>query len=174
MTCCCCLSVIDLPSLHYRWYVTNSSVAHIDTAMGVAHALSLGTTDIVVEDTRLSGHEQRSTMHVVIPGKLCLYLVPVTNGSIPVEGVASITSSEVWYVFPGQEYMINIKVLTEGPDVNEILITEVGDDFFFSSEAYVYFSFRLYVSTICNFRAVCLWRTWVISRISTCILVCIM
>ncbi|XP_074574231.1 nuclear pore complex protein GP210 [Curcuma longa] len=117
-------TVIDLPSLHHRWYVTNSSVAHIDPAMGVADALSLGTTDIVVEDTRLSGHEQRSTMHVVIPDKLCLYLVPVTNGSIPAEGVVSISSSDVWYVFPGQEYMINIKVLTGGPDVNEILITE--------------------------------------------------
>ncbi|XP_065001003.1 nuclear pore complex protein GP210-like isoform X1 [Musa acuminata AAA Group] len=116
--------VVDLPSPHHRWYVTNSSVAHVDIMMGVVHALNLGITDIIVEDTRVSGHAQTSTMHIVIPDKLCLYIVPVTNDSTPLEGMAPISSSDVWYVFPGQEYIVHIKVFSKGPDANEILVTE--------------------------------------------------
>lgn len=123
--CCCYLAVVDLPSPHHRWYVTNSSVAHVDIMMGVVHALNLGITDIIVEDTRVSGHAQTSTMHIVIPDKLCLYIVPVTNDSTPLEGMAPISSSDVWYVFPGQEYIVHIKVFSKGPDANGILVTEV-------------------------------------------------
>ncbi|WOL18742.1 nuclear pore complex protein [Canna indica] len=119
--------VIGLPSPHHKWYAKNSSVAHVDSMMGVAHAVNLGITDVVVEDTRVSGHFQTSSMHVVVPDKLCLYLVPVTNSSVPLEGMTPISSSDVWYVFPGQEYMINIKVFSKGPDANEILVTEEND-----------------------------------------------
>lgn len=132
--CCYCLPVIDLPSPHHKWYATNSSVVRMDSMLGVAHALNFGVTDIVVEDTRLSGHLQTSTMHVVRPDKLCLYLIPVTNGSIPIESIIPLSSSDVWYVFPGQEYMINVKVFSKGPDANEILVTEVWISIFLSYE----------------------------------------
>lgn len=93
--------------------------------MGIAHALNLGITNIIVEDSRVSDHVQISSFHVVTPDKLCLYMVPVTNASAPLDGVAPIPSSVVWYVFPGQEYIIDIKVFAEGPDGNQIHITEV-------------------------------------------------
>lgn len=117
--------VIDLPSRHHRWYVTNSSVAWIDGVMGTTHALNLGFTDIIVEDIRVSGHIQTSSMHVVIPHKLSLYLVPVTNASIPLQGITPIPASNIWYVFPGQEYAISVKAFADESDANEIHITEV-------------------------------------------------
>ncbi|XP_008807451.2 LOW QUALITY PROTEIN: nuclear pore complex protein GP210 [Phoenix dactylifera] len=119
--------VIELPSPHHRWYVTNSSVARVDSMMGIAHALNLGITNIIVEDSRVSGHVQISSFHVVTPDKLCLYMVPVTNASDPLVGAAPIPSSVVWYVFPGQEYIIDIRVFAEGADGNQIHITENND-----------------------------------------------
>ncbi|XP_020089259.1 nuclear pore complex protein GP210 isoform X4 [Ananas comosus] len=118
------VKVIDLPSRHHRWYVTNSSVAWIDGVMGTTHALNLGFTDIIVEDIRVSGHIQTSSMHVVIPHKLSLYLVPVTNASIPLQGITPIPASNIWYVFPGQEYAISVKAFADESDANEIHITE--------------------------------------------------
>ncbi|MQM21249.1 hypothetical protein Taro_054286 [Colocasia esculenta] len=54
---------VDLPSPFHRWSVSNSTVAQVDSLMGLARALKLGTTIITVEDTRVVGHTQMSTMH---------------------------------------------------------------------------------------------------------------
>ena len=118
-------TVITLPSPHHRWSATNSTVAQVHGEMGIAYALNLGITDIVVEDTRLSGHVQTSCMHVVVPDKLVLYLVPLAITSYLPEGEKTIPSSVIWYVFPGQEYIIHMRVFSHGPDVKEIYITEV-------------------------------------------------
>ena len=93
--------------------------------MGVVHALSLGFTNVVVEDTRVSGHQQVSSVHVVIPRTLFLYLVPVMDDSDYLHGITTIPSSEVWYVFPGKIYMVLAKAFADGFDTREIFITEV-------------------------------------------------
>lgn len=119
------LLVVNLPSQYHLWHVKNSSVAQVDSSLGVVHALSLGFTDVVVEDTRVSGHQQVSSLRVVIPRTLFLYLVPVMDDSDHFHGITSIPSSEVWYVFPGQKYMVLVKAFAEGFDAREIFITEV-------------------------------------------------
>jgi nuclear pore complex protein Nup210 len=119
------LLVVNLPSQYHLWHVKNSSVAQVDSSLGVVHTLSLGFTDVVVEDTRVSGHQQVSSLRVVIPRTLFLYLVPVMDDSGHFHGITSIPSSEVWYVFPGQKYMVLAKAFAEGFDAREIFITEV-------------------------------------------------
>ena len=130
--------VIDLPSKYHRWSVVNSSVAQVDSEMGIASALNLGNTNVVVEDTRLSGHVQTSSLHVVIPDKMSLYLLPITNVS-NLAGKIGLTSSIVLYVFPGQEYIIHVKVVSQGPDAKELFITEVYSliDFCVCTRAYI-------------------------------------
>ncbi|KAJ0969107.1 hypothetical protein J5N97_021984 [Dioscorea zingiberensis] len=120
------LQGINLPSTYHRWSVTNSSVAQVDSAQGIASALNLGITNVIVEDTRLSGHVQLSSLHVVIPHKMNLYLLPITDVSI-LAGKIEPTSSVVWYVFPGQEYIIHVKVFSREPDTEELYITESND-----------------------------------------------
>ncbi|PKA56686.1 hypothetical protein AXF42_Ash012816 [Apostasia shenzhenica] len=119
--------VIKLPSPHHRWSVLNSSVAQVDSLVGTVHALHLGITSIIVEDTRVSGHVQASTLHVLLPDKLSLYLLPVTHSFDSMEGMDPVSSSFPWFVFPGQKYIIIMKVFSEGPDEKEILITENTD-----------------------------------------------
>lgn len=104
------LQVIELPSPHHQWSVLNCSVARVDSLMGTIHSLHLGMTHVVVEDTRVSGHIQTSALHVVLPENLLLYLVPVTIYFDLVEGVDPIPSLDAWYVFPGQLYIIYMKV----------------------------------------------------------------
>ncbi|KAK3132641.1 hypothetical protein QOZ80_6AG0525560 [Eleusine coracana subsp. coracana] len=92
--------------------------------MGTLRALSLGFTEVVVEDTRVSGHEQVSSVHVVIPRTLFLYLIPIMDDSAHLHGTTHIPSSKVWYVFPGQKYKVLAKAFAEGFDAREISITE--------------------------------------------------
>lgn len=119
--------VVDLPSPHHQWSVTNSSVADVEFAKGWVYALELGITSIVVEDTRLSGHVQTSSLHVVFPDRLSLYLLPLSRGFNLPEETKPVPSSVVWYVFPGQVYIIHMKAFSQGPDANEIYITENND-----------------------------------------------
>ncbi|KAG8050281.1 hypothetical protein GUJ93_ZPchr0009g538 [Zizania palustris] len=119
--------VVNLPSQYHHWHATNSSVAQVDSSLGVLHALNLGFTNIIVEDTRISGHAQVSSLHVVIPQTLFVYLVPVMDDSIHLHGIASIPSSEVWYVFPGRQYMVLVKAFAEGFDFKEMFITEENE-----------------------------------------------
>ncbi|XP_072999237.1 nuclear pore complex protein GP210 [Typha latifolia] len=121
------VQAIDLPSQHHRWQVTNSSVAWVDSTLGTAHTLEVGVTNVVVEDTRVSGHIQTSSLHVVIPKILCLSLVPLANASIHLEGITPIPPSVMWYVFPGQEYLIHVKAFADELEENEIQITENND-----------------------------------------------
>lgn len=119
-------AVVSLPSPYYRWSVLNSSVAHVDPMLGVTHALSLGTTTITIEDTRVAGHKQGSSIHVVIPDSICLYLSPLSDSGEPVEGTEPVPSIVRWYVVSGHQYVIQMKVFSQGTDVQEIYITEVA------------------------------------------------
>ncbi|KAL8555140.1 hypothetical protein ACS0TY_003077 [Phlomoides rotata] len=56
--------IVTLPSPFHQWSALNSSVANVDRAMGIIHALNLGITTLVVEDTRVVGHMQISSFHV--------------------------------------------------------------------------------------------------------------
>ncbi|KAG0476584.1 hypothetical protein HPP92_013425, partial [Vanilla planifolia] len=85
--------VIELPSPHHQWSVHNSSVARVDSMMGIVRALQLGMTNVIVEDIRVYGHLQTSALHVVLPEKLSLFLVPVTSSFDLVEGVDLIHSA---------------------------------------------------------------------------------
>ncbi|KAF9590251.1 hypothetical protein IFM89_032029 [Coptis chinensis] len=118
---------IPLPSPHHQWSVVNSSVAQVDSHLGVAHALNLGVTTITVEDTRVAGHVQMSSLHVVIPDTLRLYKIHVTASDDPIEGITSTSSSVRWYVVAGQQYAIHLKVFSGGSDGHEVYITESDD-----------------------------------------------
>ncbi|KAL8139518.1 hypothetical protein V2J09_005539 [Rumex salicifolius] len=116
--------VVALPSPFHRWAVTNSSVAEVDPMMGSAHVLRLGGTSVIVEDTRVAGNVQVSSLHVVLPDSLVLYLLPLSVAGDPVEGIEPISSAARWYVVSGRQYLIDMKVFSGGLEAQEIYITE--------------------------------------------------
>lgn len=116
---------VALPSLHHRWSVSNSSVARVDSMTGLIHAITLGETTVVVEDTRVDGHSQLSSLNVVLPDTLSLYISPLSTSGDPVEGMEPIPSAARWYVVSGKQYLIQLKVFSRGPNTHEIYITEV-------------------------------------------------
>ncbi|KAK3032070.1 hypothetical protein RJ639_036284 [Escallonia herrerae] len=113
--------LVTLPSSFHRWSVLNSSVAEVDTMMGVAYALSLGVTTVSVEDTRVPGHVQMSSLHVVQPDSLSLYIIPLPLSGDPLEEVIPIPSVSRWYIVSGRQYLIHMKAFSRG---QEIYITE--------------------------------------------------
>lgn len=94
--------------------------------MGLAHAQNLGMTAVLVEDTRVAGHVQVSSLNVVLPDSLCLYITPLSSSGDPVEGIKSIPSMARWYVISGHQYLVQMKVFAHGPDAQEIYIMEVA------------------------------------------------
>lgn len=118
---------ITLPSPYYQWSVLNSSVSRIDTMLGRALALNLGVTTVIVEDTRVSGHIQLSSIHVVLPDSLFLYILPQSHSGNILEGAAPNPSVSRWYVVSGREYLVEIKVYSQVPESQEIYITESDD-----------------------------------------------
>ncbi|KAJ8750145.1 hypothetical protein K2173_014060 [Erythroxylum novogranatense] len=119
--------VVTLPSKHHRWFAANSSVAVVDTMKGFTQALGLGVTNIIVEDTRVAGHVHVSSLNVVIPHSLCLYILPLSAFGYPVEGTKAIPSIRHWYVVSGRQYLVESKVFSQGPDAQEIYITKNDD-----------------------------------------------
>ncbi|KAL8475384.1 hypothetical protein ACS0TY_028160 [Phlomoides rotata] len=116
--------IVSLPSPFHQWSALNSSIAHVDRAMGIIHALNLGITTIVVEDTRVVGHMQISSFHVVLPDNLLLFMSPLSPSGDHIDGVKPIPSVSRWYVVAGRSYLIHIKVFSPRPGVQEIFITE--------------------------------------------------
>ncbi|XP_031481437.1 nuclear pore complex protein GP210 isoform X2 [Nymphaea colorata] len=115
---------VTLPSPYHRWSVENSSVAWIDSAMGLASAVNLGVTNIVVEDMRVAGHLQLSSMHVVLPDHMVLYIQPVTISFDPVDGTQPISSFVRWYLVVGQQYVIYLHVFSRDSGTRPLYITE--------------------------------------------------
>lgn len=93
--------------------------------MGVAQSLSLGITSVIVEDTRVAGHHQTSSLHVVLPDTLRLYLCSLSQSGEPVDEINPISSVSRWFVVCGRNYLIFMKVFSRGPDGQEIYLTEV-------------------------------------------------
>ncbi|KAK0591220.1 hypothetical protein LWI29_037217 [Acer saccharum] len=127
--------VVTLPSLHHNWSVSNPSIAQVDTMMGVTRAISLGETVVIVEDTRVAGHIQVSTLNVVLPDTLCLYISPLSGSGDPVEGTEAIPSVARWYVVSGRQYLIRMKVFSPGPSAQEIYITKNDDVKLFDNQS---------------------------------------
>ena len=108
-------SAVILPSPHHRWSVSNSSVAQVDSMMGLTKALDLGVATVVVEDTRVVGHVQVSSLIVVVSDSLSLYIASFSTSGDPL-GVKTIPSVARWYVVSGRQYLIQMKVFSRGPD----------------------------------------------------------
>ncbi|KAF4381614.1 hypothetical protein F8388_021242 [Cannabis sativa] len=119
--------VVTLPSPHHRWSVSNSSVAKVDSLMGSTNALHLGVTNVIVEDTRVAGHIQLSSLNVVLPDFISLYILPLSISDHLVEGTESISSKARWHVVSGHQYLIQIRAFSQGSDAQEIYITESDD-----------------------------------------------
>lgn len=118
-------AAVQLPSSHHRWSALNSSVVQVDSLIGLTKALSLGETTVVVEDTRVAGHIQGSSINVVIPDTFILYISPWSMSEDPVTESKPYPSSMHWYVVSGRQYLIQMKIFSERPDAHEIYITEV-------------------------------------------------
>lgn len=123
-------AVVNLPSPHHQWSSSNSSVANVDSTSGLTNALSLGVTNVIVEDTRVTGHIQVSSLNVVLPDSLSLYMTPLSASGDPVQGTKAIPSMTRWFGVSGHQYLIQMKVFSQGPDAQEIYITEVIHAFF--------------------------------------------
>lgn len=117
---------VTFPSPHHQWSVSNCSVAQVDSMLGVINALTLGETTVIVEDTRVDGHSQLSSLNVVLPDTLSLYISLLSTSGDPLEGMEPIPSVAHWYVVSGKQYLIQLKVFSQGPYSHEIYITEVN------------------------------------------------
>lgn len=118
---------VTLPSPYHHWSVLNSSVSRIETTLGRALALNLGVTTVIVEDTRVAGHIQLSSIHVVLPDSLFLYILPLSHSGDILEGAAPNPSVSRWYVVSGRQYLLEMKVFSQVPELQEIYITESDD-----------------------------------------------
>ncbi|KAL0662458.1 hypothetical protein Bca4012_099295 [Brassica carinata] len=118
---------VQLPSSHHRWSALNSSVVQVDSLIGLTKALSLGVTTVVVEDTRVAGHIQGSSINVVTPDAFILYISPWSTSGDPTTESKSFPSSMHWYVVSGRQYLMQMKVFSGRPDAHEIYITETDD-----------------------------------------------
>ncbi|XP_058778625.1 nuclear pore complex protein GP210 isoform X1 [Vicia villosa] len=119
--------VVTLPSPHHQWSASNASVAQVDSETGSAYAWNLGMTAIIVEDTRVAGHVQVSSLNVVLPASLSLYITPLSSSGDPLEEIESIPLMARWYVVSGRQYLIQIKVFAHAHGAQEIYITENDD-----------------------------------------------
>ncbi|EFJ23367.1 hypothetical protein SELMODRAFT_103787 [Selaginella moellendorffii] len=105
------LSEIPLPSVYHKWSVTNEAVASVDQNSALIAAKVVGVTNVIVEDVRVKGHQQMATVHVVIPTRLELHLLPLYkkeahSRKLDVEGRVS---GETWYIVSGREYVVNVR-----------------------------------------------------------------
>ncbi|XP_012837561.1 PREDICTED: nuclear pore complex protein GP210-like [Erythranthe guttata] len=111
--------VVSLPSPFHHWSASNSSVAEVDGETGTARALSLGATQVVVRDTRILGQMQISSLHIVLPDNLLLFLRPLY-----LCGDCNIPAASRWYLVAGQRYIIHLKALSSTETgTHEVFIT---------------------------------------------------
>ncbi|XP_074274983.1 nuclear pore complex protein GP210 isoform X2 [Silene latifolia] len=91
--------------------------------MGIVHAMNLGETSIVVEDIRVAGHVQISSLNVVVPDHIYLFLSPISINGGPLEGVEPVVSNGRWFVVIGRHYLVEVKVFSRGPTARVIHTT---------------------------------------------------
>ncbi|XP_020868269.1 nuclear pore complex protein GP210 [Arabidopsis lyrata subsp. lyrata] len=134
---------VHLPSPHHRWSVLNTSVAQVDSLIGLTKGLSLGLTTVVVEDTRVAGHIQGSSINVVTPDTLILYISPWSMSGDLITESKPFPSSMHWYVVSGRQYLIQMKIFSGRPDAHEIYITETDDIKLYGKESHYWKIFSL-------------------------------
>lgn len=126
--CCLDLAVISLPSPHHRWSLDNSTVADIDTVSGFITARTYGSTVVTVEDLRLSGHQQTSTIHVVRPISLVLSLSPLLGketGAVSNVKQSVVLSDSNWQVVAGRKYVVQAFAFSKESGKKPLLLTKV-------------------------------------------------
>ena len=126
------LAVVPLPSPFHHWSTSNSSVAQVDATLGSVRAINLGTTNILVEDTRVAGNLQMSSFNVVLPDYISLYLLPLSKFGDPIEQVEPTLSNARWYIISGRQYLVELKVFSRDLSAREIYLTEVVMLLYFS------------------------------------------
>lgn len=119
--------VMPLPSPFLRWSASNSSVAQVDATLGSVRAINLGAMNVLVEDTRIAGNVQISSLNVVLPDYISLYLLPLSKSGDPIEGMEPTLSNARWYVISRRQYLVELKVFSRGPSAREICLTENED-----------------------------------------------
>lgn len=116
--------VVNLPSENHHWFVTNDSIALIDPVMGIVGAAAIGTTNIVVEDLRVAGHQQTAALHIVIPNELHLYLSLFTRLRGVLNGEDLVSSTTPWYFVVGREYVVHLKAFSWQSSAQPLYLTE--------------------------------------------------
>ncbi|MCO5578576.1 hypothetical protein L7F22_032420 [Adiantum nelumboides] len=106
-------AAIKLPSPHYYWSIVDSSIAEIDQFLGNLSTKCIGSTNVIVQDTRLKGHQQLSALHVVLPSSLKLYLKPLSDKDDRQQTISSgevfLESSDTpWSLVVGWDYVVQI------------------------------------------------------------------
>ncbi|CAM6103477.1 unnamed protein product [Calypogeia fissa] len=121
-------TVVPLPSPHHRWFSANTSVAEIDSSMGIVVGRTHGATSVVVKDTRLDGHQQTSMLHVVTPVTLRLYLTPLTvkgENQSYVTKEAQVMSSDVpWQLVVARKYIVQVFTFSKESGTRPLQLTK--------------------------------------------------
>ncbi|BBM97560.1 nuclear pore complex protein Nup210 [Marchantia polymorpha subsp. ruderalis] len=124
-------TVVELPSPYHHWFIINSTVAEIDPFMGTVVGRTHGVTTVVVEDTRVAGHQQTSTLHVVTPVSLRLYLTPLSAsgvGARPLIKEPPIMSSDVpWQLVVGRKYVVQVFTFSRESGTRPLQLTKDND-----------------------------------------------
>eukprot|EP00897_Mesotaenium_endlicherianum_P004984 jgi/Mesen1/4513/ME000023S03889 len=124
---------VELPSPNYRWSADNERIAAVDPQAGVATGLRHGTTLVRVEDVRVAGHEQTSSLHVVTPVTIRLLIQPYwpkgPPPGIPIKETPAISSSESsrWQLVVGREYLIQVQAFSRESGSRPLLLTQDND-----------------------------------------------
>ena len=118
-------AVVNLPSPNHHWFVTNDSIASIDPVMGIVDATAIETTNILVEDLRVVGNQQTTTLHTVIPNELHLYLSLFTRLRGVLNGEDLVSCTTPWYFVVGREYVVHLKAFSWQSSAQPLYLTEV-------------------------------------------------
>lgn len=90
----------------------------------ISVCMELRATTIIVEDTSVSGYVQVSSLNVVLPASLSLYITIISSSGDHLEEIESIPLMSRWYVVYGHQYLIQIKVFAHAHGTQEIYIIE--------------------------------------------------
>lgn len=123
-------AVIKLPSPYHRCFIMDSAVAEIDQSMGSLSTKSLGSTNVIVQDLRVSGQQQLSSLHVVVPSSLNLYLTPVFSKGASQHTIirreARLKSSDTpWCLVVGWDYVVEVMAFSAQSGSSSLFLTKV-------------------------------------------------
>lgn len=125
-------SDIRLPSPYHHWSVSNASVAEVDPSMGKVFSRNIGNTIVVVEDIRVKGHQQISSLFVTIPFTLQLHLAPLhfkgaSQHAILKRETTLVSSDVPWYLVVGWDYVIQVLAFSLESGRKPLYLTKDND-----------------------------------------------